>query len=367
VEKFFFVAVAVGAFFVIALSAHGFDINNKLSVGGVLAGVYQYQQVSDPAGGKDAGRGAVAFQPEMSFKATENDEIFVKFGFAAGNGLNEKSSFVLDSFAADLEDDVKDINGRNRDYLLTAWYKHTFRLSDTSLLGVTGGLIDATDYLDDNAFSGDEYTQFMNEALVNAPNAFVPSYDIGAALEWNAEDFSLRGVGMKIGSDDDGNSFTFYGFQLGYNLKSSLGEGNYRMIVGWTSKDFLDPQGEQKESRRCIIFSLDQGIGELLGLWLRFGNQKDDAAINFENIYSGGIDISGKLWGREKDNIGLGYAYLNGGNLEIDDTQVVESYVRFSLNDYLSITLDVQYMRESLNDGGDSKGYIYGIRFVAGI
>jgi len=83
VEKFFFVAVAVGAFFVIALSAYGFDINNKLSVGGVLTGVYQYQQVSDPADGKDAGRGAVAFQPEMSFKATENDEIFVKFGFAA--------------------------------------------------------------------------------------------------------------------------------------------------------------------------------------------------------------------------------------------------------------------------------------------
>jgi hypothetical protein len=137
--------------------------------------------------------------------------------------------------------------------------------------------------------------------------------------------------------------------------------------VAWSSKDFLDSQGEQKQSRRCIIFSLDQGIGEHLGLWLRCGSQKYDAAINFENIYSGGIDISGKLWGREKDNIGLGYAYLNGGNLEIDDTQVVESYVRFSLNDYLSITLDVQYMRESLNDGGDSKGYIYGIRFVAGI
>jgi hypothetical protein len=367
VQRFFFVAVAVGAFFVIALSAHGFDINNKLSVGGVLAGVYQYQQVSDPAGRNDAGRGAIAFQPEMSFKATENDKIFVKFGFAAGNGLNEKSPFVLAPFAADLEDDVKDINGRDRDYLLSAWYTHTFRLSDTSILGVTGGLIDATDYLDDNAFSGDEYTQFMNEALINAPNAFFPSYDIGAALEWNAGDFSLRGVGMKIGSNDDGNSFTFYGFQLGYNLKSSLGEGNYRMIVGLTSRDFLDPQGEQKESRRCIIFSFDQGIGELLGLWLRFGSQKDDAAINFENIYSGGIDISGKLWGREKDNIGLGYAYLNGGNLEIDDNQVVESYVRFALNDYLSITLDVQYMRENLNDGSDSKGYIYGIRFVAGL
>jgi hypothetical protein len=44
-------------------------------------------------------------------------------GFAAGNGLNSSDSrnrppFVLATWAADPEDDVEDINGRNRDYLL---------------------------------------------------------------------------------------------------------------------------------------------------------------------------------------------------------------------------------------------------------
>ena len=72
-------------------------------------------------------------------------------------------------------------------------------------------MIDATDYLDENAFSNDEYTKFMNESLVNRSNAFLHSYDIGGALEWDIGILSLKGVVMAIGSNDDGNAFTFYG------------------------------------------------------------------------------------------------------------------------------------------------------------
>jgi len=146
----------------------------EVSIGGLFAGAYQYQNISDVPSGYDGstGRGGFVFQPEISFAPTENDEIFVKFGFGAGNALNETSPFTCAAWAADLEDDVKDINGRNRDYLLTAWYKRTFKFSNNNKLGLTGGLIDATDYLDTNAYANDEFTQFMNEALVNNPNGF---------------------------------------------------------------------------------------------------------------------------------------------------------------------------------------------------
>jgi hypothetical protein len=36
----------------------------------------------------------------------------------------------------------------NRDYLLQAWYKHTFTFGENHTLGLVGGIIDATDYLD---------------------------------------------------------------------------------------------------------------------------------------------------------------------------------------------------------------------------
>ena len=160
--------------------ALGYDITDKFSIGGVLAGAWQYLDVDDDeAGADDSSKASVVFQPEISFRPYENSELFAKFGFAANNGLNEKSPFVLAIWAADLEDDVKDINGRNRDYLLTGWAKHTFEFSEAHTLGLTGGIIDSTDYVDENAFANDEYNQFLNEAFVNAPTGNFVSYDIG--------------------------------------------------------------------------------------------------------------------------------------------------------------------------------------------
>jgi hypothetical protein len=355
------IAALVG---VLPVSALAYEINDKLSIGGVLAGAYQYQFVDND---ENKGRGAVPFQVEMSFTPDEKNEFFAKFGFAAGNGLNDQTSFTLAPWAADLEDDVKDINGRNRDYLLTVWYKYTFRLSEEHTLGFTGGIIDATDYLDENVYANDEYTQFMNESLVNGPHAFVPSYDIGGALEWKISNFSVRGVVMNVGENDEGNSYQFYGAQLGYTLSSPLGEGNYRVIVDRTSKQFLDKQGEDKEHLTGITVSFDQQLGDIFGAWIRFGWQDDKAAVDYDAIYSGGVNISGSLWRRENDNIGLGYSYLNGGNLDIEQTQVFEGYYRLVLNEYLALTADVQYMKDDYKEGStpEPKGVILGLRATA--
>jgi hypothetical protein len=350
---------------VLQWKAAAFEVTDRLDVAGVLAGVYQYQEVSGVPGLGDTGRGALAFQPEISFTASDTDAFFAKLGFAAGNGLNETSPFAWAPWAADLEDDVKDINARKRDYLLAVWYRHTFQISENNTLGLTGGLIDATDYLDKNAYSNDEYTQFMNEALVNGPNAFLPSYDMGGALEWDMGVFSFRGVIMAVGENDDGKAFTFYGIQPGYHLKSPLGEGNYRMLISRTSGDFLDTRGVRKEARRCILFSFDQEFGTILGGWLRFGRQDNDAAIQCESIYSGGIHIKGKLWGRENDTMGLGYAYLEGGNLDIDEAHVAEGYVRVQLHDYFACTADVQYMKDQMKNGQSPEGWIYGLRVTS--
>ena len=351
--------------FLQAANTLGIEITDKLSIGGVLAGAYQYQDLSDAPGFTNTGRGAVPFQPEISFRPTEKDELFAKLGFARGNALNHVLPFALRPWAAALEDDVKDINGSSRDYLLTAWYKHTFKFGEKQSLGLTGGIIDATDYLDNNVYSNDEYTQFMNEALVNGPNAFLPSYDIGGAFEWGMGDFSLDGVVMRINENADGNPYNYYGVELHYRLESSLGKGNYRVLVDWSSADFLDPAGVTKERRSAIILPFDQELGEILGAWIRFGWQDDKAAIDFGHIYSGGIDIKGNLWGREEDNMGIGYAFLGGGNQDIDTTQVLEGYIRFVLTKIFALTLDVQYMREKMKAGEGPKGFIYGVRMAA--
>jgi len=347
-------------FMTVISNSYAYDITDKFSIGGVLSGAYQYQSVD---GDDNKGRGAVPFQPEISFRPTEKDEIFAKFGFAAGNGLNNTTEFNLAPWAADLEDDVEDINGRNRDYLLTVWYKHTFEFFDDNALGLTGGIIDATDYIDENAYANDEYTQFMNQALVNAPNGFAPSYDIGGAVEWEIGNWDITGMGMNVGENDDDRNYNFFAAQIGYTLNTSLGEGNYRLIGQATSEDFFDKSGDT-ENRLGVFLSFDQQLGDIFGAWTRLGWQDDDALVNYDYLLSGGINITGKWYGREKDNIGIGYAYINGADdSDFDYTQVAEVYWRFVLNDYFAVTADVQYMQDEFDtDEDDIDGFILGIR-----
>lgn len=362
-------------------SSLAYDINDKFSIGGVMAGIYQYRSLSDSPlyavdeeGNKyeydSVGRGLLAFQPEFSFTPTENDEVFTKFGFGAGNGLMGNSPFLLAAWGGDTEEGVKDINGRGRDYLLTAWYKHTFKFSDDHTLRLTGGIIDATDYLDDNTFANDEYTQFMNCALVNGPHCFLPSYDLGGAVEWAIAGFSVRGVAMAVGSNGEEGEldepYNFFGLQLGYTVDFGMGEGNYRLLLDATSDDFSSKTSAAKERLSGLTLSFDQQFGEILGAWLRFGFQDDKAAICYKDTYSGGLNISGNLWGREQDNIGIGYAHLRGGNLDVNNTDVFEIYGRFALNDIFAITGDVQYMKDSYKNGGvDPSAWIFGLRATA--
>ncbi len=349
----------------------GSNIAEEVSIGAVISGAYQYEWVSGPSNPGDLGRGAISIQPQVSITPTAFDEIFLKFGFAAGNGLPGVTAFNLNPWAADLEDDVKNINGRNRDYLLTAWYKHSFEFGEEHMLGLTGGLIDSTDYLDGNAYANDQYTQFMNEALLNAPNSLLPGYDIGAALQWDYRTFGVSGVTMNVGENDDGSNFNFFGAQLMVTLDSSRGEGHYRVILYSTSEDFLDPAGTSNERRTALIFSFDQAFGDVLGAWIRFAAQDDSAAVDYKRLYSGGINVSGRWWGRELDNLGIGYAYVAGAEQTPDSirsSQVAEAYVNIGLNDYLSVALDLQYMQDRYlpaASGDDVDGWIAGIRATA--
>lgn len=73
-----------------------YEINDKLSIGGVMAGAYQYQSTSPEFEEfKDSGRGAFSIQPEISFTPTDQDQVFVKLGFAAGTGVNGNTPFLL--------------------------------------------------------------------------------------------------------------------------------------------------------------------------------------------------------------------------------------------------------------------------------
>ena len=344
-------------------------ISDIIAIHGVLGATYQVEDANSAANPETLGRGRLAFEPEFIITPAERDEIFFKFGFPVANGLNGETNFIIPPWAANAEDDVKNINGRNRDYLLQAWYKHTFEITADNSLGITGGIIDATAYLDQNGYANDEYTQFMNPALVNGPNGFAPSFDLGGAVEWEVSNFYLNVVVMDIGQNEDGYNTTFYGGEFGYKVKFGFGEGTYRIIYEGADESFpsADPASTKLEDRNLAFLSIDQELGKNWGAWIRFGWGTNDALVSATNLYSGGIDIKGGMWGRGQDNIGIGYAYFDGGNDGTKSAAVGEAYYRWLMNDLFALTFDVQYQEnkyETPADGTDVDGFTYGLRGV---
>lgn len=342
------------------------EVNDRLTIEGDLVGAYQHQSLDDADGYEDTGRGALTFQPAVQFQLTGRDVVYAKFGFAAGNGLNDGTApFNLSPWAADLEADVKGIGGRDRDYLLTAWYGHTFTVGGDGGLTLVGGIIDATDYLDGNAYANDQNNQFMNTVLTNGPHAFLPSYDLGGAILFEKGAWSATAVAMSVAENEDGRSFNYFGVEGAYKTDFSIGEGNYRLNLNGTSDSFSSPDGDTDKPMHSILISCDQQLGSTFGVWTRLGWQDDEATINYKSLISAGLDIRGNAWSRDQDNIGLGAAYLEGGNSAIQESNVIELYYRLALNDVAALTLDFQYIYESLEDGAEPKGIISGLRFSA--
>lgn len=354
--------------FFIPSSTNAYDVNEKLTIEGTLTGIYQYGDL-DAEGKDDTDRGAVVLDLGINFHPTEKDEFQITLSYAAGNGLNYLEPFSLVPYADDLENDLKDINGRNRDYLLEAWYKHTFTLSKSVSLGITGGVIDATKYIDDNKFANCECSQFMNEVFVNHTNVNLPSYDIGGIVELNIFNLSIRGLMMNTKfeiEDDVFRGYNYYALQLGYTINTSLGEGNYR-VYGFTTNDRFPCWDERDEgSLYGYGISADQELSQIIGVFARFSWQNDKAIITHDKVFSGGINISGKLWGRETDEIGLGVAYLDGADCgNIDNTNAFETYAKFKISDFSDITFDVQYVNDNMKHEKNKDGFVYGIRVNA--
>ena len=86
--------------------------------------------------------------------------------------------------------------------------------------------------------------------------------------------------------------------------------------------------------------------------------------MDYRALYSGGFDFKGLAWGRERDNIGIGYAYLVGGNSDIARSQVFEAYYRFGINEHLALTADLQYQADRYQDADSPQGWISGLRLT---
>ena len=353
--------IAAVAVTLLAITAQAHEIRENLYLDGVISGALQCQDLTSDTSGENTCKGAVPFQPTLTYLHTERDILLLKLGFATSNGLNDVTPFNITPWGADLKDDVKDINGSDRNYLLEAWYQHMFEFSRRNRLGLTVGIIDASQYLDQNAYANDEYVQFMNPALSNAPNSLLPSYDVGLAAQWFVDNWSFTGVIMDVHQFTTDDNYTFYGVQASNSMVSKLGVGNYRILLKG-DRHLIDLTGTNRQQNDILLVSIDQKIGREFGLFTRFGWRIDGRTINYRSIYSGGIDVRGSAWKRALDNIGIGLVYLDGGNNRINNTRIAEAYYRLVIHSNLALSADLQYIRDKFFQLPGAEGFVYSLR-----
>lgn len=351
--------------------AYAYEVNDKFSVNALILGAFQYgvfENNFDDNGRRiaDQGNGAFGIDLEFDYSPTEFDTFYSLWQFYLGNSLNNTWMGPLQPFGHFLEDTIRNINGRRRDYLLEAWYKHTFTLGESRTFGITGGLIDSTIYIDDNAYANDETTQFMNCAFINDPINNLPSYDWGTSLEFDDGPYNFTFVALTSRTNDDDNrDYQIYTAQLRYTVENALGTGNYRIIGFTTNSRFPNPERDSLEPLQGFGVSLDQQLTDYTGVFLRSYYQNDRAEINYQWDINGGLSISGGVWSRINDEIGIAYGYLAGGNSGIKNVHVFEAYARFEICPFAEVTLDIQFMKDNLVEAPTRSTWIPGLRFAA--
>ena len=62
-----------------------------------------------------------------------------------------------------------------------------------------------------------------------------------------------------------------------------------------TNKEFLDDGDDDDNNLLRATLSFDQELGRNWGAFLRVGWQDDSALVDYDALYSGGLDIKGRI------------------------------------------------------------------------
>jgi high affinity Mn2+ porin len=296
---------------------------------------------------------------------------------------------------AGLEDDLTLYSNVNRDAdndnnvrLTELWYEQAL-FKDQAVL--TFGKLDPTAYFDNNEVANDETTQFLGRIFRNSPAIEFPDNTAGIRLVYVPVQWWELGYGVFDGNSDwekIGDNLFNIG-QITFKTNFFNLPGNYRFL-GWNSNAYhtkwLDTE-KTKEASCGFGLSFDQKVSDRVTLFTRYGWQDPkvynpdimaagDLNYSLAHSWSGGFQVEGNLWGREKDvfafAVGQAIAsldYKKAGEA-LDPVRRakaeghLEAYYRIFVNEHLSLSPDLQYIWNPF--GKDVADDTNGI-FVAGM
>jgi high affinity Mn2+ porin len=288
-------------------------------------------------------------------------------------------------------------------------------IKDVSRFTFTVGNFAATDFFDNNKYSHDPRSQFMNWALMYNPAwdypANVRGYTLGAVFELNQKNWALRyGIlaepNMANGADFDTAYSVAHGqaveLEQRYRLNDRPGKirwlgywnranmGNYREALALSPvQPDITATGSYSHIKYGFGMNIEQEISDNLGAFFRMGwndgQSESWAFTEVDRTVSLGIVLKGAAWCRPQDQLGTGMAingissshaaYLAAGGLGfiLGDGQLNynpefnwEAYYRFELKkDAIWISPDFQFVADPGYNADRGPVAIYALRVHA--
>ena len=271
---------------------------------------------------------------------------------------------------------------------------------DVSRLTVTAGKFSASDYFDDNTYSHDPRTQFLNWSLWESGAWDYPAdskgYTYGLALEFNQKSWALRYGAMSMPRVANGvaaasnisetlgqvveleERYTLFGGQSGkvrlLGFANHAHMGSYREALDELRANPSLGNADITLSRAYRwkyggAVNVEQAITEDLGAFLRLslddGRTETWAFTEIDRSAALGLTLKGKRWKRADDTVGLA-GVINGlsvdhrdylaaggtgiilgdGRLNYAPEKILELYYDAKLFSFVHLMLDYQFVND---------------------
>jgi len=272
------------------------------------------------------------------------------------------------------------------------------------------GKVSAADIFDNNAYSHDPRTQFLNWSLMDSGSWDYPAdtrgYTYGVSLEYAQEAFAVRGAAAMVpleanGIEMDLRLWKAHGFVVeGQTFITPFGRkgsarlllfinsahmGSYDEAIAETHPPNIVATRRYGRTKAGFAISADQEMTDSLGAFLRLswndGQNETWAFTEIDKSLALGIAQTGTPWKRKNDDLGValvangissphrrylsagGYGFLIGdGALDYAFEGVAEVYYRLALTDQIAFTGDYQLILHPAYNTARGPVNVFGVR-----
>lgn len=287
--------------------------------------------------------------------------------------------------------------------------------ADRRRLVLTAGKLGLIDVFDNNSFSHDPRTQFINWSLMTH-GAFdyaadQRGYSVGAALEYYHDDWVFRAGRFEQPIESNGlpldsRIFAHYGDQVEIEHAHEISDqpGKLRLLAFrnrarmgsfqdalnfWNAhgRAGIPDVGNVRKDQSKVGFgvSLEQSINRNTGLFVRAsrndGGEETYAFAEIEQSLSGGMVAKGNSWSRPDDSIGIAYVqnglssvhrqylasgglgfFIGDGNINYQQEKIFEGYYSLGVMKNTWLSIDYQHVDNPGYNADRGPVNIFGVR-----